>query len=607
MSDITIDNIIDQITFLNSQSNPDIKQLEYLQNQLHNINVERRNQLKMNKITNDILSFNPTTERMQTFLESQKQHCLIYAPTQVGKTNAVINMIKKCIDYKRVAVIVSCDNKTDQQEQIYSRISTSLMGVNVDLIKCSKKTKKDMMKALNEKLMPIVFCLDNFSQIEKTADAFQLVLGKRKYTNEIDQIVIIHDEGDVVTKSSETYKNISDAARSHEEWVDMIDSLGEKYNIKRIFVTATPENCVIKYDIKNKFIIDLEIPNDYISYKNIHRETLPDSIDDMRNVLQKHIDENTTRDDYGAILYITDRKITSHSEFLNQFKNLSGNYVIHTYNSNGIVTSVPSRKFAIKLGKYLKQKIKPFDFTTITDIPIRDFYQIVKESNIKTCITIGMDMIARGISYCSSVKTADAMTATVMIYKPSNKLHNVALVQTIGRLTGTARPDLQRVLYCTDDVYTNYMNFNINQETYIKKLKENPETYSSNEMVTMKFVNKLTRDIDRKKLKLSIQYEDQRVEGESSYNDEIIDGVKISNLKRWCQSSNESNPAKIIRYLLSQPNMESNLQTLLDTCNVTQHNIDHGRGIRCEYGKIWIQNSDSIQLNSNIVSKIKEF
>jgi hypothetical protein len=449
------------------------------------------------KTTQDILSFNPTIERMNTFLESQKQHCLIYAPTQVGKTKAVINMIKKCIDYKRVAVIVSSDNKTDQQEQIYSRIETSLLGAHVDLIKCSKNTKKNIISSLKQKLMPIVFCLDNFSQIEKTADAFQLVLGKRKFKNHIDQVVIIHDEGDVVTKSSKTYKELRDAARSHQEWVDMIDTLSQSYNVKRIFVTATPENCVIKYNIKNKFIIDLEIPNDYVSYKQIQNKEIPSTLKEMKTILQFHIEENSSKNDYGAILYITDRKINSHATFLKQFEKLNGNFVIHTYNSNGITTTVPSELFAKNLGDALKQEIKPYKKCTI-DIPIRDFYQVVKDSGINTCITIGMDMIARGISYCSTAKTPDAMTATVMIYNPSKKLHNVALAQTIGRLTGTARPDLPRVLYAPLNVYTNYKNYNLNQETYIKKLKENPETYSSDEMVTIKFVNKLTRDIDRK-------------------------------------------------------------------------------------------------------------
>jgi len=358
----TINSIIQQITSLNSQSNPDLRLLTHLQNQLHNINVQRRNQLKMDQTTQDILSFNPTTERMQTFLESQRQHCLIYAPTQVGKTNAVINMIKKCIDYQRIAVIVSSDNKTDQQEQIYSRISESLMGMDAELIKCSRHNKNNIKNSLDQKLVPIVFCLDNFSQIEKTADAFQLVLGKRKYRNHIDQVIIIHDEGDVVTKSSETYQEHQDASRSHEEWVDMIDSLGEKYNIKRIFVTATPENCVMKYDIKNKYIIDLEIPNNYISYKNIKHQELPTTIDGMKNILQYHINENEQKNDNGAILYITDRKINKHSEFLEQFKNLNGKFVIHSYNSTGIVTTVPSQLFAKNLSNISRKMLNHSNF-----------------------------------------------------------------------------------------------------------------------------------------------------------------------------------------------------------------------------------------------------
>lgn len=66
MSFTDIDSIIDQIVILNNQSHPDIKRLEFLQNQLHNINVQNRNLLKIMNTTQDILSFNPTIERMKT-------------------------------------------------------------------------------------------------------------------------------------------------------------------------------------------------------------------------------------------------------------------------------------------------------------------------------------------------------------------------------------------------------------------------------------------------------------------------------------------------------------------------------------------------------------
>ena len=45
--------------------------------------------------------------------------------------------------------------------------------------------------------------------------------------------------------------------------------------------------------------------------------------------------------------------------------------------------------------------------------------------------------------------------------------------QTIGRITGTARPDLQRRLYASKSVIENYINYNENQKQYLKEIVKN--------------------------------------------------------------------------------------------------------------------------------------
>lgn len=160
-----IESIIDQISSLNNQSNPDTKQLEILQNQLHLINLNLRMQKNIENMSQNLFENNQTLQRFETFLESRVKHALITAPTQVGKTNAVLDFIKECIA-RNIIVIVSSDNKTDQQEQMITRLRNGLLLSHCLLIKASdKKFAKQFQYALNENLTPIIFSLDNSSQI----------------------------------------------------------------------------------------------------------------------------------------------------------------------------------------------------------------------------------------------------------------------------------------------------------------------------------------------------------------------------------------------------------------------------------------------------------
>ena len=47
---------------------------------------------------------------------------LTYAPPQVGKTNAMIEIVKDCI-LKNISIVISSDNKKDQMSQLFSRLA----------------------------------------------------------------------------------------------------------------------------------------------------------------------------------------------------------------------------------------------------------------------------------------------------------------------------------------------------------------------------------------------------------------------------------------------------------------------------------------------------
>ena len=68
----------------------------------------------------------------KSFLFKESKNGLIFAPTQVGKTNATKDFMEICMEYN-IPVVVSCDNKTDQLEQFYSRIQIDFAHADIVL------------------------------------------------------------------------------------------------------------------------------------------------------------------------------------------------------------------------------------------------------------------------------------------------------------------------------------------------------------------------------------------------------------------------------------------------------------------------------------------
>ena len=213
---------------------------------MHKLNSNKRDTdtVKIHKFMTEFVDKNPTVQKMITFLESPVKHALITASTQVGKTNAVIQMIKECMS-KNVAVIVF-SKKVDQRDQFMERIRCGLMGLPFELLTASNKLGRQARAALDEGLMPVTFCLDNYAQVAQVNDAY-FNLMRKAYKNHVKQIVIIH-----------TDKNRSKKAQ--QELVDMIyDIENEQSEIKQVFATLSPNNCISNKNLKNPYIIDNEL------------------------------------------------------------------------------------------------------------------------------------------------------------------------------------------------------------------------------------------------------------------------------------------------------------------------------------------------------------
>jgi hypothetical protein len=505
---------------------------EEISRMMSNINVNSRNMDKTEKFAEKIIKKeNEKKDVFVKFLESKSVNGLIFAPTQVGKSAATGAFIETCFKYN-TPVIVSTDNKTDQQEQLYYRIEKDLAGAEVTMLKVTdKKFGENLKKCIKEKNKRfVIFCLDNSSQIEKLIMELAGNYVRCAEMKEIKRIAIIHDEADTITKDKDTETQNENQATSHRKWLELRDLVNKNMgsiDLKRVFVTATPENCCMLYNIECPDVMKLEIPSCYTGYKEIEHTIFEDDLN-IKKLLKAEIDRINEEETYEAILYCVDRKIIDgHDRVL---KSLAEDLkcIVNTYNGNGITTFIRKislgKKFEHELNKYEISFTKKDKYYQIKNISIRKFYTIIKKIGERCVITIGKDLISRGISYVGENQT-QPITATTMFYKPGNTMHAVGICQTIGRITGCAMPDLHRKLYAPKDVYDTYMNYNKNQELYIKNIEKGHEDVVTKDIIEELVFDKYNRNVDRMKLNLRMNMKtpEESSEEESDEEDESYD------------------------------------------------------------------------------------
>ena len=221
----------------------------------------------------------------------------------------------------------------------------------------------------------------------------------------------------------------------------------------------------------------------------------------------------------------------------------------------GITARVTDNEAFEKHLKIAKRKNRKMKFTflegvwTISLLPIADFYEICKLIGEGIVVTLGYDLMSRGISFCSSERTPDALAATTLFFVPGVTLNCVSLVQIIGRITGCARSNLVRTLYSPPSVFANYINYNTNQEKYLDSLMENGVSDTKQYMKHFELPKAITRPLDRPKLNLVPKFVAEPAEIAQKEEGEI-DGVKLYMLKRWLQK--DKIVSRIIKYLHAQ-------------------------------------------------------
>jgi hypothetical protein len=106
-------DICNEIAYLRN-NNIATDRLRFLEDKLHTMNVENRNNQLVSSMARKILkneNINQKILKMLQMTNNKLEHALIYGPTQIGKTNAIIQFIKTCIEQK-IPTIVSSDNQS---------------------------------------------------------------------------------------------------------------------------------------------------------------------------------------------------------------------------------------------------------------------------------------------------------------------------------------------------------------------------------------------------------------------------------------------------------------------------------------------------------------
>jgi hypothetical protein len=564
----------------------------------------------------------------KTIIQTEKIPCnsIITSATQNNKTKFILSQVK---NFDNTFLTWVCTaNKTDQLQQLFSRTITQCPDFLVLKVTDPKFLNK-IKNALQMKKKVICFFLDNFSQISKVNS--NIVCLRTMYLHNIKTMVFCLDEGDLIAKSNITNKIVksNEQMKAHVEWVLLMDSLKIiknsdskilDINIKRIFITATPEAIMMLYDIERCDVIYLQYDKNYVSYKNIITQEI-DTDTENTSVLIDIINKENTRiinENKKQVILISshvnvesDEK--SHKSTMFLLRDKLPKITTSTYNGEGITCYTPDKslKLILKRNKYLKEYNKEMDlFTFKKDLSIAEFYSLCKMSKVMTFITIGKNLMCRGISFVSLNDEDDEeypLCATVMVYLPGKTITQVGLTQAIGRILGTSNPEIQsRYLYTSTDVITSYNAYNKNQEKLMEQLESGTEL-TRDIIKNIEFDFKSKQKLDRPALKLEpfkIKIQNiEQIDGE-------IDGVKLVNLHKWL-SENNTIVAKIINFLYTQSNVVSvnTLQTMINYTETRErfiNNLSSGRAIHSDNGKLWSYLSDCVILNPNIKQYIQE-
>ena len=526
------------------------------------------------------------------------KNIVLTSPTQVGKTDAILNSIPT--EYSGTITVISCDNKNDQCSQMLSR-----MGIKgIDVVEVTNVTHDIDIKKLiiDAKTKNLTFLLlNNKSQVKKLNSIIHDIMDKVEFRC----YQVFHDEADLVNKNDTTGEVDIGDAESHKAWIDHFESLKcfKIERFKRIWVSATPENCNLLHDVYAKDVIILPKPLNYRQVSE-HIRWEASNLD----AIKKEVDRITEEQSNEVILYCTDIKNSVQELVVETFKN-NFDCPIVLYNGKGIYIYdiLGKEKFEGSISNCLG---------TISNRPatISNCLTTITKKYKGPVIVVGYKLMDRGISFVSDNRTSGTpASATVMFYTGSNTIHTVSISQRLGRITGSSRPDInRRVVYCSDSIYESFKTYLKNQSTIYNNIRkpENKEVLVS-ELIKNLSLEKINRNVDNPKLKkVNKTYKDSCDSGisdTSESTDDIIDGVRLEKLREMLKNTDKYIAGKLIKFLYTANKVISKEEFKLGISyegsdEAFCSNLDNSKGLNTKYGKLWIvrNNHQEIKINPRI-------
>jgi hypothetical protein len=164
--------------------------------------------------------------------------------------------------------------------------------------------------------------------------------------------------------------------------------------------------------------------------------------------------------------------------------------------------------------------------------------------------------MGRGMSFVGKGK--NPLAATVLFHKDTASITAVSMTQKFGRITGTARPDLNiRKVYCTDKAFQDYKTYLENQEAIYSQLKTHPEL-NMTEILKLVDSKVLGRKVDRKNLyKVNNEYKEGAEHSiKNENNNQEQQEPQEDKMKRlvesWSKPTNDTDVAKLFREMISR-------------------------------------------------------
>lgn len=517
---------------------------------------------------------------------------VITGKTQAGKTDQMIAIIDEAAKRGRKC-IVSTDNSKAQMSQTLSRINTR---ANDDIFSLKKMSS---IAQLTRKDIPgsDIILLNNATNIKKL-DEF--VTGKN-----YDFIVLIHDEADMILSNDNVILNDTNK-KAHNEWVKFTHKL-ERRNVViiRVFITATPEAIHKIFKVKSRNTISMIKSSGYIGVKNIE---FIESIGVPADVVKQQVERIKRYESNEVILIIDQRVKVSQQIDAIRISNLC-KVPVTTYQSNDTSTTFVTKSQVEDYCKFTRE-IKNAKTTLVNEytvkvlIDIAEHYKILSKIGVKCTITIGKDLMNRGVSFVSNDKTTlRPLTATTLFYNAPDSAHAVNITQVCGRIMGCASPYLKRRLFTNKEAWKTLNDFDTNQDLYIEQI----EKMKNNEVDTIDVIQSTPlhkiKKTDRACLKIKplgtrmpeppIYTE---IEGE-------IDGVKINSIRKWTQA--ETVVARMMKalYGVTGSITEGELKELINYTGSDEElksNIFNGSSLKAKHGKVWTCRSGKICLNHKI-------